>query len=541
MITNPYSQVLENMERSEPLIARYGEDVETHVLQNEIAEKIDEKALHILVYGAYNAGKSTLINVLLGDERARVGEIPTTDHVDAYDWSGYRLLDTPGVNAPIRHEQITADQLARTNAVVLVVREGDQDARDVYDRLFPMMTNKKAVFIVLNHQLGSADEVVMSCRRIGDILARLAVSHDMAATDVQALPIYPVNLSTAMKGRMRSHEKLLEYSGFTRFADAFADWTRRHDNEHHHLSEVKEAVKALWYGPAADRLKELAGADDGDEIEHLHASERTLISKKNRLHAAAYRKVEHEVNETRPDVAEIIRTSESKDEANDRLKGRLQPMFEEIERWLSGELDDVDPSVAVTVEAPQTTASQGVVRTDADSSGVRDTIVENVGKLVTNKESVKRVLLAGRGMKALGVRDILGLKGKWTSTLDKWAVGFTRLARGGLAVAQVAIACWDAKRAHDRQEIENQENRRLVVESQQTTDTVCGVLRNNIVGAIDDVIEQKVGTDLVKVREEIADITKDSSEKKRHYQELLDQRNQLEGIVFATDQAESSS
>lgn len=298
---------------------------------------------------------------------------------------------------------------------------------------------------------------------------------------------------------------------------------------------------ALWYGPAVDRLKELAGEDDGDEIEHLHVSERTLISKKNRLHAAAYRKVEHEVNETRPDVAEIIRTSESKDEANERLKGRLQPMFEEIERWLSGELDDVEPIIAVTVEAPQTTASQGVVGTDADSSGVRDMVVENVGKLVTNKESVKRVLLAGRGMKAFGVRDILGLKGKWASTLDKWAVGFTRLARGGLAVAQVAIACWDAKRAHDRQEEENQESRRVAVESQQTPDAVCGVLRNNIVGAIDDVIEQKVGTDLVKVREEIADITKDASEKKRHYQELLDHRNQLESIVFATDQTEASS
>ena len=540
MNNSPYDQVLENMERSAPLIARYREDVAPQVLQAQIAGKIDEKALHILVYGAYNAGKSTLINVLLGDERARVGDIPTTDHVDAYDWSGYRLLDTPGVNAPIRHEQITADQLGRTNAVVLVVREGDQDARDVYDRLFPMMTNKKAVFIVLNHQLGSPDEIVMSCTRINDILARLAVAHHIGDADVRALPIYPVNLSTALKGRMRSHDKLLEHSGFTRFADAFADWTRQHDNEHHHLSEVKDAVKTLWYGPAVEKLKELAGAGDGDEIEHLHVSERTLISKKNRLHAAAYRKVEHEVNETRPDVAEIIRTSESKDEANDRVRARLQPMFEEIKKWLSGELDDVDASVAVTVEAPQTTVSQGGVHTEADSSGVRD-IVENVGKLVANKENVKSVLLAGRGMKAFGVRDILGLKGRWTSTLDKWAAGFTRLARGGLVVAQVAIAVWDAKRAHDQQEEENQERRRLAVESQQTVDAVCGVLRKDLVGAIDDVIELKVGADLVKVREEIAGITKDSSEKKRHYQEVLDHRNQLESIIFTTAQTEASS
>ena len=56
-----------------------------------------------------------------------------------YDWNGYQLLDTPGVNAPIKHEQATAEQLARINAIMLVVREGDQDAKDVYDRLFSMI------------------------------------------------------------------------------------------------------------------------------------------------------------------------------------------------------------------------------------------------------------------------------------------------------------------------------------------------------------------------------------------------------------------
>ena len=108
-------------------------------------------------------------------------------------------------------------------------------------------------------------------------------------------------------------------------------------------------------------------------------------------------------------------------------------------------------------------------------------------------------------------------------------------------VAQVAIAVWDAKRAHDQQEEENQERRRLAVESQQTIDAVCGVLRKDLVGAIDEVIELKVGADLVKVREDIAGITKDSSEKKRHYQEVLDHRNQLESIIFTTAQTEASS
>ena len=48
-----------------------------------------------MLFGAYNAGKSTLINALLGEERAVVGDIPTTDAVHRYDWDGHIMLDTP--------------------------------------------------------------------------------------------------------------------------------------------------------------------------------------------------------------------------------------------------------------------------------------------------------------------------------------------------------------------------------------------------------------------------------------------------------------
>ena len=533
MNINPYNQVLENMRRSEPLVARYRDGGGLHEVQSEIAGKIEEKALHVLVYGAYNAGKSTLINLLLGEERARVGDIPTTDRVDTYDWNGYRLLDTPGVNAPIEHEQAAADQLARTNAVVLVVREGDQDAKDVYERLFSMMKNKKAILIILNHQFGTAEEVVVSSQRIGDIISQLAADHGVADTKVQALPIYPVNLKTALTGRMRRHDKLLEHSGFTRFMEAFTDWTRQHDNEHHHLSEVKDVVKSLWYDPAIASLTELAEPDDGSEAEQLLQTERTLVAKKNRMHGAAYSMVAHELSEIRPDIGELVRSSGSRDEADEELTGLLQPMSKKIERWLNEELDEVNARIEIPVDTPQISEDEGSVQDEA-KSGVRDIVVKEVGKVVTNKESVKTALLLGRGTKAFGIRDVLGLKGKWTSTLDKWAGGFTKFARGGMAVLQFGITVWEAKRAHDRQEDENEEKRRRAVESDRAIGSICDVIRRDLVSAIDGVIEDTLGAAIVRIREQMEGITKDLSERKRHYQELLQHRNQLEAVVFAS-------
>lgn len=538
MNINPYDQVLKNIGRSEPLVARYHGEGALAGTRAEIEEKIKDRVLHVLVHGAYNAGKSTLINVLVGKEHARTGEIPTTDRVDGYDWNGCRLLDTPGVNAPIKHEQATADQLARTNAVVLVVREGDQDAKDVYHRLFRMMQEKKAIFIILNHQLGSDEEIVMAIQRIRNLMSRFAAERGVADTEVGAIPIYPVNLNTALTGRLRRRGKLLEHSGFMRFVDAFSDWTRQHDNQNHHLSEIKDTVRSLWYGPAIARVQELAEADDESDAEQLRDAERTLTAKKSRLHGEGYSLAERHVNGIRVDLGELMRSSESREEFDDGLKDLVRPMVRTIEGWLHRELDGVDARVTATVEAPEVSEKGDGRSRPADSpiAEVTNVAMQKVGEAATNKKAVMEVLLKLRGTKAFGIRDLLGLKGKWASTLDKWATGFTKVARGGAVVLQIAIAAWDAKRAHDRQTEENEQVKRQAVESFQAIESICGVLRSDLVGAMDAVIDDALGADMDAIRARIGALTREMSEKDRHYQELLSHQSQLDGIVFTSTQ-----
>ena len=546
MNVNPYSQVLDNMHRSAPLVARYRNDEDLHVIQHDIARKIENKALHVLIYGAYNSGKSTLINVLLGEPRARVGDVPTTDRVDIFDWNGHRLLDTPGVNAPMEHEEVTADQLARTIAVVLVVREGDQDVMDVYSRLFAMITKKKAIFIILNHQLGVAEEILVASKRIGDVLSRFAADYGVTAEEAHTLPIYPVNLNTAWTGRMRSHAKLLEHSGCTQFEDAFVDWTRRHDNEHHHLSEIKDTVASLWYEPAIDRLAELVRAGDDDDAGPLRELERTLIGQKNRLHGVAYSKADSEVSKIRPDIVELIRDSETKEEADERLKCTLQPVLESIERWLNEELDGIDVRLSVTTEIPEMSGDSS--ESAEESTAVRDILAgygnevwAKIVAAVTDKEQVKEVLVRARGIKQFGIRDILGLKGKWTRTLDKWAGGFTKGARGGVWALQGLTLVWEAKRTNERQKIVNQALREKAVEFQRTINMSCEALRSDLVRDIDEEIENKLGAAIVGVREQLGKIKADLSERDQHYQELLDYRSEMEEISIARIRTESPS
>ncbi|MEF1207634.1 GTPase [Photobacterium damselae] len=130
-MNHAFCDVLSNLEQSKSIVSQHMDAAALTRVQSEIQQRIADKTLQVMLYGSYNAGKSTLVNALLGAESAVVNDIPTTDSIDCYDWNGYHLLDTPGVNAPIEHENTTNEQIKRTSAMLFVIREGDQDAKDL--------------------------------------------------------------------------------------------------------------------------------------------------------------------------------------------------------------------------------------------------------------------------------------------------------------------------------------------------------------------------------------------------------------------------
>jgi tRNA modification GTPase len=106
--------------------------------------RIVREGLSLAIVGPPNAGKSSLLNALLGEERAIVSEIAgtTRDVIEesfAIDGVGVRVLDTAGLRASVDAiERIGMERARRAlgaAAVALVVVDGsralDDDARDV--------------------------------------------------------------------------------------------------------------------------------------------------------------------------------------------------------------------------------------------------------------------------------------------------------------------------------------------------------------------------------------------------------------------------
>ncbi len=116
-------------------------------LQQNAAD-LQDMFFMVVVVGEFNAGKSTFVNALLGDELLPMGITPTTDAIELIRWSAKRhgdftpreggvvrewqhpntggpgvvIVDTPGTGSVFRkHEQIAKGFLSRSDLVIFLL------------------------------------------------------------------------------------------------------------------------------------------------------------------------------------------------------------------------------------------------------------------------------------------------------------------------------------------------------------------------------------------------------------------------------------
>lgn len=109
----------------------------------------------IMIYGIYNAGKSTIMNALMGENKARMSDIPTTYSIDEYKWNEYTIYDTPGINAPKKDEEVSKAQLEKSDVIIFVMdTEGAFNLGKNYRELLDIVKKGKRLLIVLNNKSG---------------------------------------------------------------------------------------------------------------------------------------------------------------------------------------------------------------------------------------------------------------------------------------------------------------------------------------------------------------------------------------------------
>ncbi len=154
-------------------------DARVQSVADDLPDLHVDDAINIVVLGQHDAGKSLLVRCLTGRRDIGVGAGPLTDRSTAYDWSGHRLVDTPGVESGrTEHDAIAEQALRAADVVVFVLTvEGLDDViAQYYLRVRRQLRSIRGLVIVVNKALSERSDRAVS---EADIAQAIGPSYDL--------------------------------------------------------------------------------------------------------------------------------------------------------------------------------------------------------------------------------------------------------------------------------------------------------------------------------------------------------------------------
>ena len=336
-----YQQILaEKAAAVEPFFEKYPEaDALAKSFANLNATKIRTVEPEIMVYGIYNAGKSSILNELMGADKAKVEDVPTTDSVDYYDWQGYKIADTPGIFAPIEHEEVTEAHLKKADIVLFVMSTtGSNEKAENYQRMKAIADAGKKIIIVLNDKngdLGRRDDTIQ--------LIKQQVAVNMKKVGIENVDekycIVTVNAARAHKGRTENKPALIDKSGLAELKDVVLSELKRTTS----FEILRGGIRQLE-GILEEFIKSLEARENSALIKKMNQVLETFTSQKisMRRQINTYIDTQAEIlGETLPQI--IWESRSNSEQINeivareiDRLNGKIQ---REIQRQLQDAAD----------------------------------------------------------------------------------------------------------------------------------------------------------------------------------------------------------
>lgn len=196
--------------------------------QKVCGERLEKFRPRIMLYGVCNSGKSTLLNALLGENRAEVDDVPKTDKATPYDWQGHEILDTPGIDAPIEHTEISREALRSSQIILFVVSSrGSFENAKIYEAMRDVVDQGKRLVIILNNKDDTYDEAGLA--EIKDRIQKILENQGFSRQEAASFKLTPVDAQNALEGRLNDDDRLIEYSGIRNVEQLIYDEVARAD------------------------------------------------------------------------------------------------------------------------------------------------------------------------------------------------------------------------------------------------------------------------------------------------------------------------
>lgn len=205
-----------------------------------------------IIYGVYNSGKSTLLNALLGEERAEMGDTPTTNKIHQYSYGGFSIYDTPGLEARLEDNETAQKHLSESDVVIFVLSsDGLVESKSAYEEMGDVLKANKKLLVVLNNksglEIGSEDDVRMHAKIRQNLQKEADNKKIQNITDIQVIT---VNAKSALKAKIENKNLLLKASNFPLLERFLTKLMQEADH-----NDVANTLKQKLYDKIEEALK----------------------------------------------------------------------------------------------------------------------------------------------------------------------------------------------------------------------------------------------------------------------------------------------
>lgn len=485
-----------------------------------IEEKLSNFKPTLMIYGTYNAGKSTLLNALFGqEEMAKTGDAPETKDVHQYTYNGYTIYDTPGLNANCEDDIVTTEHLKKSEVILFVMsNNGSLEEDYVYNKISEVVKSNKPIVIVLNNKNGmdpNSIESKQSMIKVGENLRKIGDRNNIEKIETK-VEICMVNAKTALKGKLENKNLILKKSNILQLENMIEKLLEKSGN-----NEVINALNIYIKDFISDIISIIDNKIDNDEVKKIE----DLITYLEKFKQSSDIKLKNIISKKIPSFIEnltsmLLSGDDIESYVNDTIEDvikQIETISKNIEVDLSIKIDDFSREFTkITASYENTNTIFNHDEEMKNNSFISDDIKNKMEETLKDKKVIEE-----------GAKQILTKAKEWLPKEvmfgkgPKWIEKAAGKAAIGISVAIEAYNVYSANKEH-QQMIENERNRML--EAKNSSESIANEIQVSLFNSIDEMIADMFNSLIISFKDSSRKLDSNNSlllESKENLQKIL--------------------
>jgi len=440
-------------------------------LSKIIEDKLDSYKPTIMVYGTYNAGKSTLINALFGKEVAKTGDTPETKEVHEYNYKGFTIYDTPGLNANTTDDKVTQEQFEKTEIVLFVLSsKGAFEEEYVYNKIAKTIKAKKPIIIIINNKSGyeiNSIETQKILQKISQNLSLVAKKENIDNIE-DKVKICMVNALSAFKARVENKKILLKKSNILYLENLISEILDKSGK-----NEILNTLNSNLNNFLDNIIQKIDNNLDNNQLKETEELITFLIKLKDSSNIKLKNLATRKLLSIKDELFSMFLNGSSKEDINFLIENTIEKITEEIEKNVNNitneikiRINDYEANMEkIYIDSGINFSTQNISKSLDNESVIPDYLNEIV------KENIEKAL---RSIKKT-LSDLM--RGKEKVWIEKTAV----------AILVLIEVCWNIYEANKEHQEKIKKEEEKIIQIKNSVEFIIKELQDNIFAVIDNI------------------------------------------------------